>query len=68
MTDSGFACLQRAVNLARDRQIQNAASLVSALERENWTKEEIDEAIKAWSDHETRTDRFSRRRVAAVPD
>jgi hypothetical protein len=61
MTDTGFACLQRAVNLARDRQIQSAASLVSALEGENWTQEEIDEAIKAWAEYEVETDRSSRR-------
>lgn len=52
MTENGFACLQRAVTLARDHQISSVKNLVSRLQREKWEKDEIDEALKVWSEYE----------------
>jgi hypothetical protein len=63
MTESGFACLQRAVNLARDQQIKSLTILTATLEQEKWTKNEIDEAISAWTDYENNADRGRKRRI-----
>jgi hypothetical protein len=54
MTDTQFACLQRAVNLAREHQIRKLSDLTERLRREKFTQEDIHAAIASWSDYESR--------------
>ena len=53
LTESGMACLMRAVNIARDRQVRRLNSLVAILKAEDWSKQDIDEAIFTWGRYET---------------
>lgn len=52
MSESTFACLTRAVVLAKDRQVARLSTLRSMLEREGWEEADITGAIQAWSAYE----------------
>lgn len=53
MTESQFACLQRAVNLARDRQITKVTVLTASLRQEGFSPDDIEGAISSWANYES---------------
>ena len=63
MTEYQLACLKRAVNFARDRQIRKVKSLISIFQTEGWEKEEIDGALKSWSNYNLRRLNLHRSRI-----
>ena len=48
MSDDGYAALQTAVFIARDRQIRSRSHLEEILGEHGYTAGEIDEALTAW--------------------
>ena len=52
MTEDGFECLRRAVNLARDEQIATSKKLVSRLHEDGWETATIQEALNAWTGYQ----------------
>lgn len=61
MTEAQLATLQRAVTLAKDRQITTLDLLRSTLSREGHADEDIQVAISTWADYEKdkQTDRMT---------
>jgi uncharacterized protein Smg (DUF494 family) len=52
MTDSGFATLQSAVTIAKDRQITSARKLIASLLVAGFKRADIDEAVDFLSAYE----------------
>ena len=52
MDEEVLACIQAAVNLARDRQLRTVVSLKAALLNAGFELPVINEAVKFWADYE----------------